>query len=98
MDPRYERLAANVVSHSTDLQVGEKVLIHAFDVPHDMTLALVRSAREQGAIPFVQLQHARIDREWTLDADDEQFETALSWEMDRMKSPAAASGPSTITK
>jgi aminopeptidase len=85
MDPRYEKLAANVVSHSTNLQAGEKVLIHAFDVPHEMTLALVRAARERGATPFVQLQHARLDREWILSGPDEQFETALSWEMERMK-------------
>ena len=44
MDPRYEILAANVVSHSTKLEKGEKALIHAFDVPHEMTLALVRNS------------------------------------------------------
>ena len=85
MDPRYEILADNVVSHSTKLEKGEKALIHAFDVPHEMTLALVRAVRTRGAIPFVQLQHARIDREWILGGADEQFESALSWEMDRMK-------------
>jgi aminopeptidase len=85
MDPRYEKLASNVVSHSTDLEAGEKALVHAFDVPHDMTLALVRAIRERGAIPYVQLQHARLDREWILGGPDEQFEAALSWEMDRMK-------------
>lgn len=85
MDPRFEILAANVVSHSTKLEKGEKALIHAFDVPHEMTLALVRAVRAREAIPFVQLQHARIDREWILGGADEQFEAALSWEMDRMK-------------
>ena len=85
MDPRHERLAANIVSHSTNLQTGEKVLIHAFDVPQEMTLALVRATRERGAIPYVQLQNARIDREWLLGGPDEQFDAALSWEMDRMK-------------
>ena len=85
MDSRYEKLAANVVSHSTHLQSGEKALIHAFDVPHDMTLALVRAIRDRGAVPYVQLQHARIDKEWTLGGSEDQFETALSWEMDRMK-------------
>lgn len=85
MDPRFRQLAVNLVSHSTDLQAGEKVLIHAFDVPHAMTLALIRAVRERGATPFVQLQHARIDRELLISAEDEQFEAALSWEMDRMK-------------
>ena len=63
MDPRYHTLAKNLVSHSVHLQAGEKVLIHAFDVPENMTLALIRAARECGAHPFVQLQSGRIDRE-----------------------------------
>ena len=49
MDPRYHTLAKNLVSHSVHLQAGEKVLIHAFDVPENMTLALIRAAREHGA-------------------------------------------------
>ena len=48
MDSRYLTLAKNLVSHSVDLQAGEKILIHAFDVPEDMTIALVRAVREQG--------------------------------------------------
>ena len=85
MDHRYDTLSKNVVSHSTNLQKGDKVLIHAFDVPHEMTLSLVRAVRARGAIPFVQLQHALIDRELILGGSEEQFETALSWEMERMK-------------
>ena len=56
MDPRYESLADNLVAHSTNLKEGEKALIHAFDVPEDITLALIRAVRSRGAIPFVQLE------------------------------------------
>ena len=66
MDHRYIALARNLVSHSTNLQTGEKVLIHAFDIPEKMTLALIRAAREKGAIPFVQVQSALLDRELSL--------------------------------
>ena len=52
MDPRYHTLAKNLVSHSVNLLAGEKVLIHVFDVPENMTLALVRAARERGAHPL----------------------------------------------
>ena len=85
MDPRYHTLAKNLVSHSVHLQAGEKVLIHAFDVPENMTIALVRAARECGAHPFVQLQHGRIDRECILGGKEEQFEASLKWELERMK-------------
>ncbi len=85
MDPRFQQLAFNIVSHSIDLQEGEKVLIHSFDIPADMTLALVRATRDLGGIPYVQLQNGRVDRELLLGGMEDQFETALSWEMDRMK-------------
>ena len=85
MDPRYHTLAKNLVSHSVHLQAGEKVLIHAFDVPENMTLALIRAARERGANPFVQLQSGRIDRECVFGGKEEQFEASLKWELERMK-------------
>ncbi|MEC7395296.1 MAG: aminopeptidase [Verrucomicrobiota bacterium] len=85
MDPRYLTLAENLVSHSTNLTAGEKILIHAFDVPDAMVLALVRAARARRAIPFVQVQHARLDRECILGGEDIQFEDALTWELQRMK-------------
>ena len=85
MDPRYHTLANNLASHSVHLQAGEKVLIHAFDVPEHITLALVRAARERGAHPFVQLQSGRIDRECVWGGRQEQFEASLKWELERMK-------------
>ena len=86
MDHRYEKLADTLVYHSTKLNPGEKVLIHAIDIPQDMTLALIRATRECKAIPFVQVQNGRIDRECILAGEDIQFETSLNWEMERMKS------------
>ena len=85
MDPRYESLADNLVAHSTKLKEGEKALIHAFDVPEDITLALIRAVRSRGAIPFVQLESSRIGRECVLGGKEVQFESSLSWEMERMK-------------
>ena len=78
MDPRYESLADNLVSHSTNLKKDEKVLIHAFDVPEGITLALIRAARSKGAIPFVQLENGRIGKECILGGQEVQFESALT--------------------
>lgn len=86
MDHRYEKLATTLVYHSTKLNAGEKVLIHAFDIPQDMTMALIRAVRECNALPFVQVQNGRIDRECILGAETVQLETSLKWEMERMKS------------
>ncbi len=86
MDPRYLSLARNLVSHSTKVQEGENVLIHSFDVPEAMSIALVRAVKEKGAHPFSQIQSARLDRECLRGVTENQLEATLSWELDRMKS------------
>jgi aminopeptidase len=48
-DSRYDKLASLLVSHSTRLKKGEKVLIDAFEIPDEMTVALIRAAREAGS-------------------------------------------------
>ena len=76
MDIRYEKLANTLVHHSTKLKPQEKVLIHAIDIPRDMVLCLIRAVRDCNAIPFVQVQDGRIDRECILGAEEIQFETS----------------------
>ena len=85
MDPRYLSLARNLVSHSTKVQEGENVLLHSFDVPEAMSIALVRAVKEKGAHPFSQIQSARLDRECLRGVTENQLEATLSWELDRMK-------------
>ena len=52
-DPRYDQLASLLVFHSTRLKKGEKVLIDAFEIPDEMTIALIRAARNAGAVPVI---------------------------------------------
>ena len=85
MDPNFTKLAAVLTGFSTQLQKGEKVLIDAFDIPESMVVALVRAARERGAIPFVNIQRARVSRELIGAVDDDQFETQAIWELQRMQ-------------
>ncbi|WP_199221131.1 aminopeptidase [Coraliomargarita sinensis] len=85
MDPNYEKLAAVLTGHSTKLQKGERVLIDAFDIPDTMVIALIRSVRERGAVPFVNVQHARISRELVDNVVPEQFETKAGWELSQME-------------
>jgi aminopeptidase len=85
IDPRFTQLAEGLTGFSTQLKKGERVLIDAFDVPDAMVIALVRAARAQGALPYVQLHRARISRELTIGAEEGQFTTAAEVELARMK-------------
>jgi aminopeptidase len=84
-DARFDKLAKLLVEYSTRLKRNENVLIEAFDVPDEMTIALIRAARKAGAIPFVQVQRARIGRELALEASDRQLTLAARHELARMK-------------
>ena len=72
-DPRYDQLAKLLTEFSVKLQKGENVLIDAFDVPDEMTVALIRAARARGAVPLVQVHHARISRELSREAQEEGY-------------------------
>lgn len=84
-DPRFDKLAQLLVEYSTRLKRGETVLIEAFDVPDEMTVALVRAARKAGAIPFTQIQRGRVSRELALNATEPQLNLTAIHELARMK-------------
>jgi aminopeptidase len=84
-DARFDKLASLLVDYSTALKRNEKVLIEAFDAPDEMTIALIRAARKAQAIPFVQLQRARVTRELALEIDWRALDLAAAHELARMK-------------
>jgi len=84
-DPRFDKLAKLLVEYSTRLKRNETVLIEAFDIPDEMTIALVRAARQVGAIPFTQIQRARVNRELALKASERQLNLTAIHELARMK-------------
>ncbi len=84
-DPRFDRLAEVLTGFSTELKKGERVLIDAFDVPDTFTIALVRAAQARGALPYVNVQRARITRELLKGATVEQYATTAEVELQRMK-------------
>src|SRR5258707_12494410 len=99
-DPRFDKLAHGLVNFSTKLAKGEKVLIDAFDIPPEMTVALIRAAREAGAVPLVQTHQARVTREMGLGAQEEQPEISSAIQLAQMKkvdASIAARGGCTIT-
>jgi aminopeptidase len=84
-DARFDKLAQLLVNYSTRLQRNENVLIESFDVPDEMTIALIRATRKAGAVPFVQVQRAAINRELALKASDRQLNLGAQHELARMK-------------
>src|SRR5437016_3552080 len=100
-DARFDNLAQLLVEYSIRLERNEAVLIEAFDTPDEMTIALIRAAREAGGIPFVQTQHARVNRALALEASDRQLNLLASHELARMKKMdayIAVRGSSNITE
>jgi aminopeptidase len=85
-DPRCDRLASLLVNFSTALRPGEKVLIDVFDTPAEMTIALLRAARAAKALPFVQINQARVNREMAMGATADQLDFQVKQELARMKS------------
>src|ERR1700726_1688163 len=84
-DLRFDKLAKLLVEYSTRLKRNETVLIEAFDVPDEMPIALIQAIRKVGAIPFVQIHRARVNRALTLGASDRQLKLMESHELARMK-------------
>src|SRR5215210_7498846 len=84
-DARFDKLAQLLVEYSTQLKQKETVLIEAFDVPDEMVIALIRAARNAGAIPFTQIQRGRITRELALEASERQLNLTAIHELARMK-------------
>src|ERR1700730_4214792 len=84
-DTRFDKLAKLLVEYSIRLKRNETVLIEAFDIPDEMTIALVRAARKAGGIPFAQTYHVRVNRALALEASDRQLNLIASHELARMK-------------
>jgi aminopeptidase len=84
-DPRFDKLATLLVGYSIRLKQKETVLVEAFDVPDEMTIALVRAIQKTGGIPFVQVHHARVNRALALEGSDRQLNLIAQHELARMK-------------
>src|SRR5947207_13144368 len=84
-DIRWDNLAKLLVEYSIRLKRNETVLIEAFDIPDEMTIVLIRAAQKLRGIPFVQTQHARINRALALVASDRQLNLVARHDLARMK-------------
>src|ERR1700751_290544 len=84
-DARFDKLAKLLVEYSIRLKRNETAFIEAFDIPDEMTIALIRATRQAGGVPFAQTYHARINRALALETSDRQLNLMASHELARMK-------------
>jgi aminopeptidase len=84
-DARFDKLAKLLVEYSIRLKRNETVLIEAFDIPDEMTIALIRAVRQAGGVPFAHTYHARVNRAVALEASDRQLNLMAGHELARMK-------------
>ena len=84
-DARFDKLAKLLVEYSVRLKRNESVLIEAFDIPAEMTVALIRAVRKAEGVPFAQTYQTRVNRALALEASDRQLNLMASHELARMK-------------
>ena len=84
-DDRFDKLAKLLVEYSVRLKRNETVLIEAFDIPDEMTIALIRAVRKAGGVPFAQTYYTRVNRALALEASDRQLNLMATHELMRMK-------------
>jgi leucyl aminopeptidase (aminopeptidase T) len=84
-DPRYTKLARLLVSYSTALKKGDRVLLDMIDVPDEFSVELIREARATGAIPVVEARHTRLNRELLRATTPEHARLVRDIELSRMR-------------
>jgi len=84
IDPRMTKLADVLIGYATAVKPGEKILIEAIDIPHEMTCELIRVARAAGADPLVTLKSNAVNRQLMQHASETQMDLIAEAEALRM--------------
>jgi aminopeptidase len=84
-DPRLSRLADVLVTHSTRLQPGEKVLIDTTDIDDSVITALLARIETAGAIPFVETKRSKVLRTIFRNATEAQMTEWGAHDLARMQ-------------
>ena len=85
IDPRMTKLADLLVTYSTKVQPGERVLIDAYDMPAEMVSLLINRVAEAGGLPFVDTNQSAVLRSLYMNATDEQMEILGRVQLEFMK-------------
>lgn len=83
-DPRIRQLAHNLVTYSTRVQPGEKVLIEVNGEAKELTVALIEEVYRAGGLPLVTIKQEEIKEALLKDCSREQLELIAKYEAARM--------------
>ena len=81
----FSKLARLLTGYSMRLQAGDTVLIDVMDTPDEMTIELIRAARELGAIPLLDIRHSKLVREMQMGTTPEHAKLMCEIELARMQ-------------
>jgi aminopeptidase len=84
-DPRYQRLAHLLVHHAMAVTPGDNVLIEAFEIPADFSVALIREIIEAGGAPLVSTYQQPVLRALYQTATEAQMKLIGQIERQRMQ-------------
>ncbi len=84
-DPRYLKLAALLVTYSTRVQKGDRVLLDLTDVPDEMAVELIRAVRAAGGTPLIDVRHSRVSREVLRGTNEQHALLLRDLDLARMK-------------
>lgn len=84
-DPRIQKLAANLVGYSVDVQPGENVLVEMIGSERDLIKAVVEEVGKAGGRAFVQLTDRTVLRSMLQYATPESLTTWAEIDLNRMK-------------
>ena len=86
MDERIQKLAKTLVSYSTKIQPGERVLIsYEGEQAKPLIFALIREVYAAGGIPYAEVRDSQVQREILLGATEDQAGFTNEIELARMK-------------
>ena len=83
-DERIKKLAKGLINYSCSLKKGEKVLIEAKGISHELVNALIKEAYAVGAYPFVELYDNRVTRELLLSQNEDHAKLKAKFDAYRM--------------
>ena len=83
-DERIKKLAKVLINYSCALKKGEKVLIEAKGISHELVNELIKEAYSVGAYPFVELFDNRVTRELLMGQSVEHAKLKAKFDSFRM--------------
>ena len=78
-------MADLLVTYSTALKKGDRILLEMIDVPDEFAIELMRAARRRGALPLIEARHTRLQREMMLQTSAPHAQLVHDVELSRMK-------------